>query len=187
MTNLLSYINSITDLPEKKWDSLYPALTTIEFKRGQFLLKTGKICDSLSLVNKGYCRAFYDKNEQEINTAFFFENDMATNINSFTKEEKSDFSIQACEDLIVIQFDKKKLYEASKKDLDIEILGKKCLQQIAAKQEKHSALYKLMSAQERYEYLEEYSPEILQRVPLIQLASYLGVARETLSRIRSRR
>ncbi|MCW3464004.1 hypothetical protein [Chitinophaga nivalis] len=49
------------------------------------------------------------------------------------------------------------------------------------------ALYKLMSAQERYAYLEQHHPEILQRVSLSQLSTYLGIARETLSRIRGRR
>ncbi|WP_200816999.1 cyclic nucleotide-binding domain-containing protein [Chitinophaga eiseniae] len=48
-------------------------------------------------------------------------------------------------------------------------------------------MFKLMSAQERYAYLEQEYPEMLQRIALSQLSSFLGVARETLSRIRSRR
>ncbi|SKA09538.1 hypothetical protein SAMN04488128_102728 [Chitinophaga eiseniae] len=69
----------------------------------------------------------------------------------------------------------------------IETLGRLCLQRIAARREKHAALFKLMSAQERYAYLEQEYPEMLQRIALSQLSSFLGVARETLSRIRSRR
>jgi CRP-like cAMP-binding protein len=187
MDNLLTYIYSLTPFSEKGWDILSPALTTMQFPKDQYLLHAGEVCDALFFVSKGYCRAFYDKDGQDINTAFFFENDIATNINSFAKGEKSEFSIQACEALTVVRFDKKKLRAAAEQDPEIEILGRKCLQQIAAKQETHAALYKLMTAQERYEYLEKYAPEMLQRVSLTQIASYLGVARETLSRIRGRR
>ncbi|SFE97738.1 cAMP-binding domain of CRP or a regulatory subunit of cAMP-dependent protein kinases [Chitinophaga sp. CF118] len=187
MEKLIAYIHSLMNFSEESWEILSPALITMEFEKDQYLLQAGKVCNSLFYISKGYCRAFYDKDGQEINTSFFFENSIATNINSFAKEEKSEFSIQACENLTVVQFDKKKLREASQLDPAIEMLGRNCLQRIAAKQENDTAIYKLMTAKERYEYLEKYSPDILQRVSLTQLSSYLGVARETLSRIRSRR
>lgn len=87
----------------------------------------------------------------------------------------------------MIRFDMKTLREVSALDPAIETLGRKCLQLIAARQEKHAAMFKLMTAQERYEYLEQTDTRLLQRVSLTQLSSYLGIARETLSRIRSRR
>jgi CRP-like cAMP-binding protein len=187
MDNLLAYIHSLTDFSQKSWQLLSPALQTMEFHQGAYLLEAGKVCDALFFISRGYCRVFYDKDGQQINTAFFFENEIATNINSFAKAEPSEFAIQACQPVTVVRFDKEKLREASRQDLQIEVLGRKCLQQIAAHQEKHAALYKLMTAQQRYEYLEQYAPHMLQRVSLTQLSSYLGVARETLSRIRRRR
>lgn len=187
MENLLKYIHSLTSFTPDNWQALAPALTEIVLPKDEYLLQAGKVCDALYFVSSGYCRAFYNKDGQDINTAFFFENDIATNINSLATGEKSAFSIQASESLIAIRFDKKKLREVSLLDPAIETLGRKCLQLIAAKQEKHAAMFKLMSPQERYEFLEEHDPGLLQRVSLTQLSSYLGVARETLSRIRSRR
>ncbi len=84
-------------------------------------------------------------------------------------------------------FDKEKLFTIAEQHIEIESLGRHCIRQFASKQEEFSNLFKLYSAQERLEYIERKYPEILQRVPLIQLASFLGVARETLSRIRKRR
>lgn len=187
MDHLLAYVQSLVPFSEESWNTLRPALTPSRFKKHAYLLKAGEVCNSLFFVSEGYCRSFYDKEGQQINTAFFFENDIATNINSFASGDKSDFSIMAAEDVSVVCFDKKTLREVSRQDPQIDSLGKKCLQLIAAKQEKHAALFKLMTAQERYEYIENYSPDVLQRVSLTQLSSYLGVARETLSRIRSRR
>lgn len=187
MENLLKYIHSLTNFTPDNWCALAPALTTVVFSKDEYLLQAGKVCDALFFVSSGYCRAFYNKDGQDINTAFFFENDIATNINSLATGEKSAFSIQALGPVTAIRFDVKKLREVSLLDPAIEALGRKCLQQIAAKQEKHAAMFKLMSPQERYEFLEEHDPGLLQRVSLTQLSSYLGVARETLSRIRSRR
>lgn len=184
---LLHYIDALTGYHEKSWETLYPALSIVTFKKGEHLLETGKICQSLFYVSEGYCRAYYDKDGRDINTAFFFENDIATNINSFARGEQSAYAIQAGEDMTAVKFDKQLLYAAAAKDADIETLGRKCLQLIAVKQEQHAAIYKLMTGQERYEYMEQHFPALLQRVSLTQLSSYLGIARETLSRIRGRR
>ncbi|WP_143306441.1 Crp/Fnr family transcriptional regulator [Chitinophaga vietnamensis] len=187
MNSFLAYIHSLTSFSAESWQTLSPALTAVSFPKNGYLLEAGKVCDALFFISSGHCRAFYDKDGQDINTAFFFEHDIATNINSFASGEKSGFAIQALEPVEAIRLDKKLLREVAVKDPQIEVLGRKCLQLIAAKQEKHAALYKLMTAQERYEYLEENDPALLQRVSLSQLSSYLGIARETLSRIRSRR
>ena len=77
--------------------------------------------------------------------------------------------------------------EASRLSPEVETLGRKCIRAFAVKQEEQSTLFTLYTAQERYEYIERLHPHLLQRVPLTLLASYLGVARETLSRIRKRR
>jgi CRP-like cAMP-binding protein len=58
---------------------------------------------------------------------------------------------------------------------------------IAAKQEKQLQLFRILTAKERYAFLEKNAPDLLQRVSISQLASYLGVKRETLSRIRNKR
>lgn len=187
MKELFAYIHSLMPFSDASWEVLLPALTPMTFGKGDYLLQEGKTCNALYFVSRGYCRAFYNKEGQEINTDFFFEQQIATNISSFATGTPSAFAIQACEALEAVRFDKLLLRAASAQDLQIEALGRQCLRQIAIRQEQHSAMYKLMTALERYEYLEQSDPELLQRVSLTQLASYLGVARETLSRIRSRR
>lgn len=94
----------------------------------------------------------------------------------------------ACEPLTVVVFDKVKLFEISHQSAAIEALvGRNCLRTFAAKQEEQATIFKLYSAQERLEFFEKRYPQMLQRVSLSQLASFFGVARETLSRIRRKR
>jgi hypothetical protein len=53
--------------------------------------------------------------------------------------------------------------------------------------EAHSDLFKIYTPTERYRYIEKNNPKLLQRISLSQMASYLGIARETLSRIRAKK
>ena len=187
MENLLKYIHALTAFSEESWSLLQPALSKRQFKKNEFLLTEGQVCNSLFYIDKGFCKSYYEIDGVVKNTAFFFENEIATNISSFGSGEKSPFNIIACEPLAAIIFDKAKLFLAAKKAPEIEALGRNCLRAFASKQGELSSLFKRFAASERLEYLEKYYPHLLQRVPLSQLASFLGVARETLSRIRNRR
>jgi CRP-like cAMP-binding protein len=187
MNDLLNFIRSLTNVSDRSWELLQPALTKREFRKNEFLLKQGQVCNSLFYIGSGYCRSYYDIDGVIKNTGFFFENQIVTNISSFGSGQKSEYNIIACEPLTAIIFDKDKLFQVAKQAPEIETLGRNCIRLFASKQEEFSTLFKLYSARERLEYLETKYPEILQRVSLSQLASFLGVARETLSRIRKRR
>ncbi len=187
MQKLLAYINSLTGFSSESWEALQPALRKVTFKKDEYLLKEGEACNSLFFICDGLVRSFHDINGTEKNTAFYFEGEVATNITSFGTGEKSKYSIQAIEPVTAIVFDKQKLFEVGAIVPQIAILGKNCLRYTAAKLEECANLFTLYSPTERYTYFERNQPHMLQRVPLTLLASYLGVARETLSRIRSRR
>lgn len=186
MAQLLAYIRSLTDFSAESWQALQPALTRTSLKKGDFLLREGAVCNSLFFIERGYCRSYYEKDGAEKNTAFFFENEIATNIGSFGSGLPSDYAIKACEAMEVVVFDKQQLMQAARQHAEIEVLGRKCIRAFAARQEQQSSLFQLYSAQERYQLLEKHQPELLQRVSLTQLSSYLGISRETLSRIRKR-
>ncbi|MEJ5050039.1 Crp/Fnr family transcriptional regulator [Chryseobacterium culicis] len=187
MENLLKYIRSLTPFSDESWKTLQPALSERNYRKNELMLQEGEICNALFYIDKGFCKSYYEIEGTIKNTGFFFENEVATNISSFGSGQKSEFNIIACEDLHAIIFDKTKLFEAAKNAPEIETLGRHCIREFASRQEEFSNLFKLYTAKQRLEYLETRHPEMLQRVSLTQLASFLGVARETLSRIRKRR
>lgn len=187
MTDLLTYIRSFSSFSEESWEILQSIITVAEFKRGEHLVLAGKICNTLFFISKGYCRAFNIQDGLEINTSFYFETDIATNMNSYIFNTPSTFSIQACEPVLAYRFDKDRIFAISKQAPEIELIAKRNLQLIAARQEKQLELYRLLTAKKRYEYLEKNEPQIIQRISQTQLSSYLGITRETLSRIRKKR
>ncbi|SDD57112.1 Crp/Fnr family transcriptional regulator [Niabella drilacis] len=187
MDRLLHYFRSLVPFSDESWHRLQPALSKAHFEKGAPLLKEGQACRALYFIEKGYCRTYYQADGLEKNTGFFFENDMVTNISSFGSGQPSAYFIAAGEPLDVIVFDRSLLQVASKTSPEIEALGRSCIRLFAARQEDFASIFQLYTAKNRLEYLERHYPFMLQRIPLSQLSSFLGVARETLSRIRSRR
>lgn len=181
---LKTYIQTWSPLSEESWRVFCDCLTERNIKKGQKLLKEGEICNSIFFVIDGICKASYNLDGKEINTAFYFENDFATNIISLVSGVKSEFEIKACTDIKVIAIHKIRLLSAYKMSQEIETFGRKILEFIVSKQELHLNSFKLMTPKERYQYLKLTQPQFLQRVSLTQTASYLGISRETLSRYR---
>ncbi|MGN7705808.1 Crp/Fnr family transcriptional regulator [Chryseobacterium sp. 22543] len=187
MENLLKYIRLLTPFSDKSWEILQPALSERNYRKNELMLQKDEVCNTLFYIDNGFCKSYYEIDGDIKNTGFFFENEIVTNISSFGSGQKSEFNIIACEDLHVVIFDKTKLFEAARNAPEIETLGRHCIRQFASRQEEFSNLFKLYTAKQRLEYIESKHPEMLQRISLTQLASFLGVARETLSRIRKRR
>lgn len=187
MDHLIKNIKQFSTLSKDSLAAITPLFSKIEYRKGGEIIRFGKPCQSLFLIEQGYCRAYNIQDGEEVNLEFFFEYETVTNKNSYLFNKPSDFTVVACEPMIVYKIDRADLLDAIKKHPDIEIAGKKNLELIAAKQEKQLQLFRILTAKGRYEFLEKNAPELLQRIPISQLASYLGVKRETLSRIRNKR
>src|SRR6266542_2315834 len=97
MEDLLKFIRTITDISQRSWDLLCSIIETTEFKKGEYLVHADKVCHSLFYISKGYCRAFSQQDGIEVNTSFYFENEIATSMNSYVFGTKSSIAIQACE------------------------------------------------------------------------------------------
>lgn len=187
MDRLLYFIRSLTSFSDKSWELLQSALESRTYRKNELLLQEAEVCTTLFYIVQGYCRSYYEIDGTVKNTAFYFENEIATNLSSFSTGLPSEYHMIACEQLEVVVFHKEILFDLAKECIEIESLGRSCIRLFAQKQEELSTIFQLYSAKERLEYVEAKRPEITQRVPLTQIASFLGVTRETLSRIRKKR
>jgi len=187
MERLLQNIRIFCDMSQRAKDTVMPLFTQIEYKRGETMIHYGKPCQSLYVIEQGYCRAFNVQDGLEVNLNFYFEYETVTHKNSYVFNTPADFEVVACEPMIVYRIDKPDLLNAIRQCPELGESGKKNLELIAAKQERQLQLFRILTAKGRYEFLEQHDPGLLQRVSISQLASYLGVKRETLSRIRNKR
>jgi CRP-like cAMP-binding protein len=108
-------------------------------------------------------------------------------LNSLKARMPSDFTIEAGEAAGVWVFDRVVLADLCAEWPPIMLFSRRLVSRMLMESEESNNLFKMYTPQERYHYIEKNNPALLQRVPLSQIASYLGVARETLSRIRSKK
>jgi CRP-like cAMP-binding protein len=187
MDHIIKKFRQLSVLPEDGVNMVLAYFTRMEYRKGDEIIRFGERCQSLYLIEKGFCRAYNIQDGEEVNLEFFFENETVTNKNSYLFNKLSDFTVVACEPMVVYRMNKTDLQFLVSQRPELELAGKKNLEFIAAKQEKQLQLFRILTAKGRYDFLEKNNPELLQRVSISQLASYLGVKRETLSRIRNKR
>jgi CRP-like cAMP-binding protein len=186
-SSLEAGIQSITELSRDASDLLLHATRQKPLAKGQVLLAEGQVCQTIWYVEKGYLRTFYNKDGKEINTRFSFENEFVTDLKSLRSGAPSAYRIQAGEAAVVWEFSKETLLELYRQSAEIESFGRNLLEQMLVEQEDHANLFRIHSPTERYAFAVRHFPQLMQRVSLSQLASYLGMARETVSRIRKNR
>jgi CRP-like cAMP-binding protein len=154
-------------------------------EKGDFLVREGQICHKIAFIHEGLFRIYYLKDGIEINTCFCKEHSITSSFNSFIHQIPSNESIQAIEDSVIVTLTSTHLINLYKESIswqNIRLLltEKECLR---LSDRVHSLSFE--SASEKYRNLIKYQPEIIQRVSIQHIASYLGISRETLSRIRS--
>lgn len=182
--SLKEKINRLFFLPSSSLDLLLGEAKSIYVPKGTILLKEGQVCRSIYFIERGQLRTYYNKNGKDININFYFENNFATNLKSLVEETPSAFYIEAMEHTRTWKFDKEQIVRLYGQSKEIESFGRRLLEKLLVKQEEHSNIFKLYSPKERYNYVARHYPHLLQRVSLSQLSSYLGISRETISRIR---
>ena len=156
------------------------------YSKGEYLLKEGNICTKSFVLEQGIARKYASVNDKEITTELYFKNDIAVSFDSFCNQTPSREFIQALTDVSVVQlnyqdFQKLKLLHPELMKLDNIIA-----EHYTIWLEKRLLDFRTLTATERYLKLFDDNPGYINYVPLNILASYLGVAIETLSRIRGR-
>ena len=179
-------IGSFVQLAEADLMRFANVLHEREVNKGEVLLKEGQVCKQFYFIFKGCMRSFSIENGREANIKFYVEDDMACNFDSFKKEEPSQFYIVAMEDCIVYYGIKTEVIPILESDSAFYLFVFRFFQSLYFKEEEHANIFKLLTPEERYRYLLKNYPHYLQRIPVTYLASYLGMSRETLTRIRKK-
>lgn len=186
-TLLYQKIMSLSEMTDSSINKVFETARLRILSKGEIILKEGQVCRVIVFVEKGCLRTFTNKDGVDINTEFTFETDFTTNLKSLRTGVPSDTTIQAGEPSTVYEFNRDEMLQLYNLSPEIESFGRKLLEQLLIKQEEHLNLFKLYTPTERYQYIRNHQPQLLQRITLLQLASYLGITRETLSRIRKKK
>ncbi len=182
---LLNFISQYVTLNEEEKNAILPLDIFKSLKKGTILLEEGQRTKESYFVLKGCIRIYYIIDGEEKTTAFYTEMEALTP-NCVISKTPSEFYISCVEDTILTVSNSDMELEVNQKFPKFETLCRIMSEQRMAKQQMDFDKFKTSSPEQRYLYLLENRPELIQRVPQVQLASFLGIKPQSLSRLRAR-
>lgn len=182
---LFDFIAKYVTLDEEEKNALLALDLFHSVKKGTILLKEGQYSKESYFVLKGCIRTYYLVDGEEKTTAFYTELDALTP-HCVINNTASEYFISCVEDSILTVSNAEMEAEINGKFPKFELMCRKLSEQLLAKQQMDFDEFKTSSPEQRYLNLLEKRPDLIQRVPQHQLASYLGIKPQSLSRLRAR-
>jgi CRP-like cAMP-binding protein len=168
--------------------NLANASDTMDFAKGDHLLREGDVARHLFFITRGLLRYYYldDVDGEERTGQFFDEGQVFTDAASFLARMPATQSIDALEPGEVVRIPRDALYAAYTADHAMERFGRLMLESALVGSQRRAANLLRLTPDERYRTFVNTRPEVARRVPQYLIASYLGITPEGLSRIRGR-
>jgi CRP-like cAMP-binding protein len=155
--------------------------------KDHLLLREKLVSDYIYFIEKGAVRIYYFKNNKEITEWLALDEQFFLSITSFFERKPSHLVIHTLEPSVIYGIHYNDLMKLAELHHEIERLLRKMVTASLILSQQRMIAIQFETAHQRYEQLLKKNPEIIQRVPLSYIASFLGVTLETLSRIRSSR
>lgn len=182
---LFDFISKYISLTDDEKNAILSLDIFRSVKKGTILLKEGQRSKDSYFVLQGCIRTYYVVDSEEKTTAFYTEMDALTPPCVISKTP-SEYYISCVEDTILTVSNSDMEVEVNSKFPKFDAMCKILSEELLAKQRIDFDAFKTSSPEQRYMNLIQKRPDLIQRVPQYQLASYLGIKPESLSRLRAR-
>lgn len=183
---LMRFISKFKSFDQNEINAIIENTQVESFKQGITILKEGEVCTKCYFVLSGCVRQYQLVNGEEKTTAFFLEGQAAVLYSSYLEGRPSEYYLSCVEDCILTIGTREQEQKLHKQYPKLEYLIYTLMPQDYSKVQDRLASMINNSPEERYLLLIKTQPGLLGRVPLYQIASYIGVTPESFSRIRKR-
>jgi CRP-like cAMP-binding protein len=184
LQTLFKYFQKYLSLTEESKLALEKVCTTLAIKKGENLQNFGVTCKTIYFIKSGVARIYYYKDGVDITESFSFEGDIIARVESLFTGNPSQKAIQVLEDTEIVAINAVQLFNLYDTHPQIERLFRLIFEAGYVETVKRIESIQFHSAEERYQALLR-KPNLLQRIPLKHIASYLGITQVSLSRIRA--
>lgn len=185
LKSLTLQINHLHPLNEADMYEILGLCSVQQFRRGDDVQSIGHTCRTLYFVGKGALRIYYYKDTTDITESFEFENAFVARAESLFSGMPSRKAIQAIEDSELVAINSVKLFQLFESHHPVETFFRKLIEKSYVRMVNRLESLQFHTAAERYMELIREQPDVVKRVPLKMIASYLGITPESLSRIRA--
>lgn len=184
MQALLTYFKNFHPISRQAEEALLDISSIVDIRKNKDLQPIGHTCRTIYFINKGLARVYYFKDGIDITEYFAFENNLIARVESLFTGRPSLKGIQVLEDAEVVALNATKLFKLYDTFPELERLARKITEAAYVENVNRLESIQFHSAEERYKSLLQEAPDVLKRVPLKYIASYLGITQVSLSRIR---
>ena len=182
---LYDTIQKTVDIKEDEFIAFTKYFTPKKVGKRQYFLREGEICFHQAFVNKGILRSYtIDSNGNEVILQFASKRWWVADLSSYINHEPSFLNIEALEDSELLLLTRPAWEEAMREIPILERFYRLIIQNHLISTQKRLVHSLSETAEEKYLRFLQGFPDSVQRVPQHMIASYLGIARETLSRVR---
>ncbi len=183
---LLDYFSKFIPLSAEERNAIAEDMEIQKFEKGMSLLKEGQFSEITYFVLQGCVRQFYVIDGEEKTANFFTEEQWIISTSSPLEKKPAAYNLRCTEDCYLVIGDSERGDRLLARFPKFQELSRMILEKEIAKQQKMMSSFITDSPEQRYLKLQETRPDLLERVPQYQLASFIGVKPESLSRIRNR-
>lgn len=178
-------LDTIYPLPQASKQTLKTHIDEVSFPKGHILLRADRIEKNIYFIKQGIVRAYANTADNEITFWFGKESDAVISMKSYVAGQRGYEDIELLENCRFYELNGKSLQTLFDEDIHIANWGRKFAEQELVKTEERLISRQFKTATERYKELLKNNPNLIQRVQLGHIASYLGITQVSLSRIRA--
>lgn len=182
--DIRSIIDRIYVLPEPSWERLAACLARVDLPKGHLLMETGRVERNIFFLAQGIARACFPTDGRNVTFWIGAEGSTLLSMKGFTEGLPGYETIELMEDSVLYRLHRDDLHRLFATDIHIANWGRRFAERELLQTEERLIPFLFTTASERYRKLLSEHPDLLQRLPLECLASYIGVTPVSLSRIR---
>ena len=183
--NVIDFITRYISLTDGEIEIIKKQNLIKAFPKGTVLLKEGEFSKDCYFILKGCLRNYYLVDGEEKSTEFYIENEAITPV-SYIAKQPSEYYISCLEDSVLVLGSEDRNRILIEQIPKLESLVMQLNTNQLVQQQISFDTFKKLSPEMRYLHLLEKRPELVNRVPLYHLATYLGITSVSLSRMRNR-
>ncbi|WP_207494879.1 Crp/Fnr family transcriptional regulator [Aridibaculum aurantiacum] len=173
-------------MSEEEIEAIDETMRLQQFEKGTILLKEGQVSSDTYFVLEGIVRQYYLIDGLEKTSDFFSDEQWVISLQHINLNNPSPYYLECCTDCALLIGNSQKGEGLYKKFPNLETVSRKLMESVFTGQQEKIEAFTINTPTMRYQNLLQSRPDLFQRIPQYQIASYIGVTPESLSRIRKR-
>ena len=183
---LLNHFTKFKSLSNEEVEAIDETMRFQEYEKGTVLLKEAQISTDTFFVLEGIVRQYYLIDGVEKTSDFFSDEQWVVSLNHINPNNPSPYFLECCTDCSLLIGNSQKGEGLFKKFPNLGTVSRKLMESVFTQQQEKIQAFTVSTPTIRYQNLLKSRPDLFQRIPQYQIASYIGVTPESLSRIRKR-